>query len=135
MLARRLFPDAPEQQIVGILIESLRPSVKKLLRTSTFETVGDLALRTKQIEADELEERNAVRRNVQIPASADKMQHKSTGPSAAAAAPTKSSPRCHFCPGRHWNRDFPVNPINRQEQGNGSGATTNAAGAAPNNIH
>ena len=135
LLARRLFPDAPEQQIVGILIESLRPSVKKLLRTSTFETVGDLALRAKQIEADELEERSAGRRNVQVPASADKTQPKSTAPSAAAAAQSKSLPRCHFCPGRHWNRDCPVNPINSQGQGNGSGATMNAAGAAPTNTH
>ena len=62
--ARRLFPNAPEQQIIGILVEALRASMEKLLRSSTFDTVGKLVIRARQIEQDEQDERNASRRNV-----------------------------------------------------------------------
>ena len=137
LLARRIFPDAPEQQIVGLLIETLRPATKKLLRTSVFETVGDLVIRAQQIEQDEIEERNAVRRYAQNTTPLAAAQSRAATPTSAL--PTQppeprsnapNLPKCHHCPGRHWNRDCPRNPL-RQGQGNGSGAPMNVVNAAP----
>ena len=139
LLARRLFPDAPEQQIVGILVESLRASTKKLLRSSVFETVGDLVMRAKQIEQDEAEERNASRCSVQTSTPADSVkprpntqlpalpQNVFSGDKPKSAPP--QLPRCHHCPGRHWNRDCPRNP-RFQNPENNTGALTNAVDAA-----
>ena len=120
LLVRRLFPDAPEQQIVGILVESLRASTKKLLRSSVFEMVGDLVIRAKQIEQDEAEERNANRRSAQTPTPAVSAKPRTNTQLPALSQnlfnndKPKSAPpqlpRCHHCPGRHWNRDCPRNP-------------------------
>ena len=131
LLARRLFPDAPEQQIVGLLIETLRPSTKKLLRSSTFETVGDLVIRARQIEQDELEEHNAPRRNAQntLPLVTAQSQAEKP-PEQPSRNPAATLPPCQFCPERHWNRDCPRNP-RREVQGNDGGAPINAANAAP----
>ena len=54
-----------------MLIESLRPLTKKLLRSSVFERIGELIIQANELEQDELEERNANRRNAQNPATAD----------------------------------------------------------------
>ena len=139
LLARRLFPDAPEQHIIGILIEALRASTKKLIRSSTFETVGELVIWARQIEQDELDERSASRRNAQNPANPDNLHNRAVGTasgvqtSAAKQTPAAknsatSLPPCPFCPGRHWNRDCPQN---LRRPGNHSGAPTTAAFAAP----
>ena len=147
LLARRLFPDAPERQIVYMLIESLRPSTKKLLRSSVFETVGELIIRANQLEQDEVEERNANRRSAQNPAPADaaprpKPLSATPLPLFAPLAPPRQQrnqppllPLCHHCPERHWNRDCPRNPRNNQGQENDRGAPINAADAAPRQNH
>ena len=109
LLARRIFPDAPEQQIVGLLIETLRPATKKLLRASVFETVGDLVIRARQIEQDELEERNAARRYAQntSPLQSQAATPTSNTLSALPSQPPKprnnapNLPKCHHCPERH----------------------------------
>ena len=133
LLARRLFPDA-------LLVESLRASTKKLLRSSVFETVGDLVIRAKQIEQDEAEERNASRRSAQTPTPADSAKPRTSTqlsalpqnlfPSDKPKSAPPQLPRCHHCLGRHWNRDCPRNPRFQNPEKN-TGAPTNAADAAP----
>ena len=50
-------PTAPELQIVAILLESLKGSLKKLLHTAQLTSVEDLITRASQVELDEGEER------------------------------------------------------------------------------
>ena len=134
LLARRLLPNASEEHIITILLEALRSSTKKLMRSSNFETVEDLIARAVQIEQDEAEERNTGKRNAPPPAQFAPYAPKSRQSTpragfAAAVTPAQNKtprllPPCHFCPERHWNRDCPVNPHKQPE--NSRGATGGA---------
>lgn len=108
LLALRLLPQAPETQIVALLLEALKPSIKKILRAATISTFEDLVERAVQAETDEAEEnpRKATR---------DAAQSKTTTaaqlPNNASAAPTGNArppPQCHYCPGQHFHRDCPI---------------------------
>ena len=54
-LALRLLPDAPEEQIVSLLLESIKPSLKKILRAATLTSFEDLFERAVQAETDDAE--------------------------------------------------------------------------------
>ena len=133
LLARRLLPNATEEQIIAVLLEALRGSTKKLLRSSNFDTVEELITRAIQIEQDEAEERNSGRRiapTLAQPALYAKPKQATPGTGAAAngtpaqANASRLLPRCHFCSERHWNRDCPANPHRQSE--NSRGATGGA---------
>ena len=142
LLARRLLPEAPEGKIIAVLLEALRGSIKKLLRSSNFDTVEDLISRAVQIEQDEFEERNANKRYAPpaTPSSAQTQKPKTSAPTLAASSggntnlaqsnATRPLPRCHFCPERHWNRDCPHNPRSQTTE-NQRGVTDSTVPAAP----
>ena len=127
LLARRLLPVATEEQIVAVLLESLRGSIKKLLRGATIENVEDLISKATQIERDELEDRHSNRRA----ASANQSQSDSAASPKNQAGQNNQKrelPQCYFCPERHWNRDCPRHP---NRLGNGQGASNSAATTVP----
>ena len=133
LLARRLLPDATEEQLVSVLLESLRGSIKKLLRSSTIDSVEELIARATQIEQDEAEELRYTRRSASTVSSAPAKQvalPTAKPRSAPNASGPREIPQCHFCPERHWNRDCPVHPYRRTSE-NHRGAASSATQAAP----
>lgn len=142
LLARRLLPDASEQHLIALMIESLRGSLRKLLRTSTFQSVQDFIARTMQLEQDEADERQ----HYKTVSSANSSSQKNTTPATTStSANTTSSeknissnsqrrserepPKCRFCPETHWHRDCPVK--NATPSGNWRGTETTAAAPVP----
>ena len=132
LLALRLQPTASEADTVALLLESLRPSLKKVLRAAPIESFSDLLDRAIQAEADESEESAPRKESRELP----KIKPSSVD---NQVAPAKSDshlpPPCHHCPGRHYHRYCPVfqskqgNWRARAEEGNV--ATVQSAPGAP----
>ena len=85
LLALRLRPEAPEADILALLVESLRPSIKIAIRASNLQTFGNLFERATQAEADDFEanSRKETKKNPK----------KSTTTSVAYQPPAQSSPQ------------------------------------------
>lgn len=128
LLARRLLPNATEEAIVAVLLESLRGSIKKILRGSTYDSVEELIDRATQIERDELEERNAYKRNATAQVVLPNSSRGKSRNQVVRKDQARELPQCHFCPERHWNRDCPRNP---HRVGNAYGESNRAAPTAP----
>ena len=56
LLALRLRPEAPEEEIVAILLESLRPSIRRAIRASAPTSFTELFDRAVEAEADEVDD-------------------------------------------------------------------------------
>lgn len=56
MLALRLCPTSPEEEIVTILLECLRPSIRRAIRASSPQSYDELFDRAVAAEIDEVEE-------------------------------------------------------------------------------
>lgn len=91
-LYRRLFPNADPNTIIPVIIELLRPQLRPFLRHPVPTTTMELIHRAVPLEGD-------------IKHTAAK--HHSTSSSNA--------PRCHYCPGYHYNRDCPVRQQRRTD--------------------
>ncbi|XP_033213829.1 activity-regulated cytoskeleton-associated protein-like [Belonocnema kinseyi] len=107
LLALRLLPLAPEDQIISLLLEALIPSIKKVLRAANITTFEELVERAVQAEADETEG-NPQKAAREQPAKNTTMSGTSLTGAEAKSAPTRPPPQCHYCPGRHLHRDCPV---------------------------
>ncbi|XP_033229286.1 activity-regulated cytoskeleton-associated protein-like [Belonocnema kinseyi] len=107
LLALRLLPLAPEGQIVSLLLEALKPSIKKVLRAANIATFEELVERAVQAEADESEE-NPRRASRDPPAKNGTTTTNSTSNVEANSAPARPPPQCHYCPGRHFHGECPV---------------------------
>lgn len=103
LLALRMLPTADEEQITSLLLESLKPSIRKVLRAAKISTFEDLVERALQAEADEADE--ATRKP-----SASRAAPAAAQPGNLVSATTapRSPPQCHYCPGRHFHRDCPI---------------------------
>lgn len=55
LLALRLLPDAEEDVVVPIVLESLRPSIRRVIRAASPRTFGELLDRAVEAELDEVE--------------------------------------------------------------------------------
>ncbi|XP_033220967.1 activity-regulated cytoskeleton-associated protein-like [Belonocnema kinseyi] len=53
LLAHRMLPTATEEQITGLLLESLIPSIRKVLRAAVITSFDDLVEKALQAEPDE----------------------------------------------------------------------------------
>ena len=112
LLALRLRPELTEPEIVSLLLESLRPSIRKILRAANLETFEDLFERATQAEADEAEE------GLSKETGKRKTAPVAPAPLVTAETPaTTSRPRspCHHCGGWHFHRDCPVLHSRRSE--------------------
>lgn len=56
LLALRILPTATEEQVVALLLEALKPSIKKVLRAAKITSFEDLVERAVQAESDEIVE-------------------------------------------------------------------------------
>lgn len=83
LLALRLLPQATEKQIVALLLEAFRPSIKKVLR-ETITSFEELVKRAVQ---------------ATLPLNANE---------TAATASVRPPPQCHYCSGRHFHKDCPI---------------------------
>lgn len=104
LLALRLLPTTPEAQIVSLLLETIKPSIKKVLRAATIDSFEDLVERAVQAETDEAEE------TLRKPATAHNKSPINTQQPTARESTTapRPPPQCHYCPGRHFHRDCPI---------------------------
>ena len=135
MLALRLRPEAPEEEIVAILLESLRPSIRRAIRASAPTSFTELFDRAVEAEADEVDDvpKKEVRK--------EEVKIKPTPEPVNYTAPTRRMPPCNYCPERHFHRDCPVfnSRINQENwrasaqqnsnQGNWQGAAAKEAAA------
>ena len=121
LLALRLQPEMPEASTLSLLLESLRPSLRNVLRAANIESFGDLLERAIQAEADEAEEtprRDALdgarTKPPTTPASPE-----NNNPEFPPQAPRRAFPQCHYCPERHYHAHCPVlHPDPNANQGN-----------------
>lgn len=65
-IAKRLLPDASESQIITILLQTLKASMRKMLRSTTFQNVDELISLATQIDQDEAQEKRESRRTSSI---------------------------------------------------------------------
>ncbi|XP_033225995.1 activity-regulated cytoskeleton-associated protein-like [Belonocnema kinseyi] len=102
LLALRMLPTASEEQIIGLLMESLKPSIRKVLRAATMSSFEDLIERALQAESDEADETSKK-------PTAARTAVATIQPAAPASATTAPRPRlqCHHCTGEHYVRSCP----------------------------
>lgn len=103
LLALRMLPSADEGKIISLLLESLKPSIRKVLRAATITSFEDLVERSLQAEADEADE--AAKRPTTsraTPAASNQVNL------ASALTAPRPPPQCHYCSDRHLHRDCPV---------------------------
>ena len=112
LLALRLLPEATEEQHVSLLLESIKPSIKKILRAATLDSFETLFERAVQAEADEAEE-NLSKNRTTVPnqkTTAPAVQSSRAVPVSQGSSPAEQRPlpQCHYCPGLHFHRNCPV---------------------------
>ncbi|XP_043469675.1 BRD4-interacting chromatin-remodeling complex-associated protein-like [Leptopilina heterotoma] len=121
LLSLRLNPDSGEEETITLLLESVKPSIKKVLRAVAFNSFEELFERAVQVEAIEAEELHS--KPAPKPKSTSTNNNNTTpaaNPETSATCQTKPPPMCHFCPERHFHRDCPVLKANRENQLSGN---------------
>ena len=129
LLALRLQPTASEEEIVAILLESLRPTIRRATRASAPRTFTDLFDRAVEAKLDEVEE---------VPKRDTKREDPRLKAAQAAPAPPAGNlmnrprlPPCNYCPERHFHRDCPSFKNNFQISQENWRAVPNTAATAP----
>lgn len=107
LLALRLLPQASENQVVALLLESLKPSIKKVLRSATINSFEELVERAVLAENDEAEENPRKTTREVAPSKGTPTAAEKPSPSTQTPS-TRPPPQCHYCPGRHFHRDCPI---------------------------
>ena len=106
LLAKRLRPGDTEEELVSLMLETIKPSIRRVIRAANPTTFTDLVNRANQVEADDLEALGTKPRPEEKPKSAPS---KPLGSSQARGDNTEQYvPRCYYCPGRHLHKDCPV---------------------------
>ena len=100
LLARRLCPQNTEAELVSTVLETLKPSIKRVIRAADPRTFTELMDRATQAEADEAE--------LQPVKTKDESTRKPASHNAPQSREEVRLPACHYCPGRHLHRDCPV---------------------------
>ena len=114
LLAKRLRPSDTEEELVSLILETIKPSTRKVLRAANPTTFTDLINRASQVEVDDLE--------AQVPKSRSEEKSKPSmnKPQGASlvqgSEPGQYAPRCYHCPGRHLHKDCPVLADRRRNQ-------------------
>ena len=124
LLTQRLIPDAPEEETTAILLESLRPSIRRVIRAASPRTFGELFDRAVDAEADEAEEQPRREQRKEEP------RQKPTSPTQNETDRRREGPPCEYCPGFHYHRDCPVLAA-RRNTASGNWRTRAAAADAP----
>ena len=107
-LARRLMPQAPKEQIITVLLESLNGSLKKLLRKAHLTLVENLVGKSTQVEQDDREDRRFEAPIATKQEAAAAQVTPTLGlviPQSQDRTDPRHPPQCRICPGRHWYRD------------------------------
>ncbi|XP_033222484.1 activity-regulated cytoskeleton associated protein 1-like [Belonocnema kinseyi] len=101
LLALRLLPQATDQQVVSLLLDALKPSIKKVLRAATISSFQELIERAVQAESDEVEEnpRKVTRKTTNGKTTAAAQQQNNN--QADFVHNTHPLRQCHYCPGQH----------------------------------
>ena len=106
LLALRLQPTASEEEIVAILLESLRPTIRRAIRASAPRTFTDLFDRAVEAELDEVEE--IPKKDTKREDTRPKIVQTTSAPPAGNPVNRPRLPPCNYCPERHFHRDCPV---------------------------
>ena len=107
LLAQRLIPEAPEEEIVAILLESLRPSIRRVIRAASARSFEDFLDRAVDAEADEAEEHPRREQKREEP------KPRTTIQTPNEPERRRNGPPCEYCPGFHFHRDCPVIAVRR----------------------
>ena len=131
--ARRLLPIINEEGITALLLESLRPSIRRAIRSASPRNFEDLFQRALTAETDEAEDypRHEKKKEESKPREATPAAQ--TNMNQRAAQLSSNLPRCRFCPERHFHRNCPVLASQRNDdiQGNWRSPATAAAAMPP----
>ena len=103
LLAKRLCPMSTEGELVSTILETLKLSIKRVIRAANPKTFTDLVDRATQAEAEEAEEyptRSKQEEGVK------KLSTSTHNPLNHRETPRL--PPCHYCSERHYHRDCPV---------------------------
>lgn len=104
LLALRLLPDAEEDTLVPILLESLRPSIRRVIRAASPRSFGELLDRAVEAKLDEADEQPQKEPKKEEPRKTPAQQRLST----LGDERRRNGPPCHYCPEYHFHRDCPV---------------------------
>lgn len=104
LLALRLLPNAEEEVIVPILLESLRPAIRRVIRAASPRTFGELLDRAVEAELDEIEDQPRKETKKEDPRKSQ-VHQRLTHPEDDRR---RNAPPCHYCPEYHYHRDCPV---------------------------
>ena len=96
LLAKRLCPQNTEEELIGTILETLRPSIKRVIRAADPRTFAELMDRATQAEADEIEGQST------------RVKEENTRKPTPNNLQEARLPACHYCPQRHFHRDCPV---------------------------
>ena len=98
LLAQQLQPDDPEEETVAVLLELLRPSIRRSIRAASPRTFDDLFEHASDAEADE---------NDDPPKKEARKVETKLKPTTTTEY-RQAGPPCEYCPGYHYHRDCPL---------------------------
>lgn len=127
MLFQRVRPTEDEATKVEALIGTIKPSIRRFLRSQEINDYAGLLTIALQLEADENDSRNKAKGNTtkMIPSETNNGKNKDRQQS--------SNPKCRFCPEYHWHRDCPV--FQKRQSGNWRSTEATPALSAVNPEH
>ena len=108
LLARRLLPTTNEEGITTLLLESLRPSIRRAIRSAYPRNLENLFQRTLTAETDEAEDHPRHEKKKEESKPREAAPAAQTNTNQRAAQLSSNLPRCRFCPERHFHRNCPV---------------------------
>lgn len=136
LLARRLQPHASEADVVALLVEGLKESIRRHLHSPAPNTVEEFITLAIPIEHDERSEQAAQRRSQSPSVAPTKPGPTPQERKGATAGRTtlhlnnKGLPKCRFCPDFHCHKDCTSN-LHQGQQGNWHRAGASVSGPAP----
>lgn len=109
LLSQRLVPSMAQPDLTILLMESLKPTLRRLVRPTAPKSFSEL------MEASILAEQDEADCTPRKPVSTKEEVPKKVTPEPSTSKPSQL-PQCRFCPERHYHRDCPVLATKRSEQ-------------------
>ena len=95
-------PNEPEEQRIQLLLNLIKPSLRKALRPMVINDFASLLTKALQAEKDDNDEAQT-----RVSKPAPSKEEKQSG-KPKSSDPKNYLPKCWHCPGRHYNRDCEV---------------------------
>ena len=118
LLFQRVQPNELEEQKVQLLLNLIKPSLRKALRPMNIEDFASLMTKALQAEKDDNDEHQYKAPKTTPPVKEEKPTSSGKPNNGKPTAPKAEPylPKCWHCPGRHYNRDCEIYKAQQQKE-------------------